>query len=73
MTLLFLAFGSAPELGLVLMNRPVWYKHRDNLFLPTYAEVASMGVVRAFNSALECIYVSCIVYWMVNYTREAGE
>lgn len=71
-TILFLAFGSAPELSLLLMNRPVWYKHRDNLFLPTYAETASMAIVRAVNTAFESIIFTNIVYWMIGYTATPG-
>ncbi|WIA20601.1 hypothetical protein OEZ85_004985 [Tetradesmus obliquus] len=71
-TIMFLAFGSAPELGLLLMNRPVWYKHRNNLFLPTYAETTSMALVRAVSTATESILFTNIVYWMMGYTRTAG-
>jgi hypothetical protein len=50
----------------------VWYKHRDNLFMQTSAELLSMVLVRAFNTAIEVIYFGCIVYFMVGYVREAG-
>lgn len=50
----------------------VWYKHRDNLFLPTYAETASMATVRAINTAVESIIFTNIVYWMIGYTATAG-
>jgi hypothetical protein len=59
--LMFLAFGSAPELGLLMMNRSVWYKHRDNYFLPTYAELSSMALVRAANTVYESVVFSSIV------------
>jgi hypothetical protein len=58
---MFLAFGSAPELGLLMMNRSVWYKHRDNYFLPTYAELSSMALVRAANTVYESVVFSSIV------------
>jgi hypothetical protein len=51
----------------------VWYKHRDNFFLPTYAEVISMGLVRAANTVYESVVFSSIVYWMIGYARDAGE
>jgi hypothetical protein len=50
----------------------VWYKHRDNLFMPAGAELLSMLLVRAFNTALEVIYFGLIVFFMVGYTRTAG-
>jgi hypothetical protein len=50
----------------------VWYKHRDNLFMPAAAELLSMLLVRAFNTALEVVYFGCIVFFMVGYTRTAG-
>jgi hypothetical protein len=50
----------------------VWYKHRNNLFLPTYAETTSMALVRAVNTAVESILFTNIVYWMMGYTRTAG-
>jgi len=39
----------------------VWYKHRDNYFLPTYAELTSMAIVRAANTAYESVIFSSIV------------
>jgi hypothetical protein len=39
----------------------VWYKHRDNYFLPTYAELMSMALVRAVNTVYESIFFSSIV------------
>jgi hypothetical protein len=51
----------------------VWYKHRDNYFLPTYAELISMGLVRAANTVYESVVFSSIVYWMIGYARDAGE
>lgn len=50
----------------------VWYKHRNNLFLPTYAETTSMALVRAVSTATESILFTNIVYWMMGYTRTAG-
>jgi hypothetical protein len=51
----------------------VWYKHRDNLFLPTFAETTSLILVRAVNTAFESVLFTSIVYWMIGYTRTAGE
>jgi hypothetical protein len=56
----------------LLLPCRVWYKHRNNLFLPTYAETTSMALVRAFNTAVESILFTNIVYWMMGYTRTAG-
>lgn len=39
----------------------VWYKHRDNYFLPTYAELTSMALVRAANTVYESVVFSSIV------------
>jgi hypothetical protein len=39
----------------------VWYKHRDNYFLPTYAELTSMALVRAANIVYESVVFSSIV------------
>lgn len=39
----------------------VWYKHRDNLFLPAYAELSSMALVRAANTVYESVVFSSIV------------
>jgi hypothetical protein len=39
----------------------VWYKHRDNYFLPTYAELTSMAFVRAANTVYESVVFSSIV------------
>lgn len=52
--------------------RSVWYKHLDNFFLPTYAELTSMALVRAGNTFYESILFSSIVYWMIGYSRDAG-
>ena len=57
---------------LLLDTLRVWYKHRDNLFMQTSAELLSMVLVRSFNTAMECMYFGCIVYFMVGYVYEAG-
>lgn len=72
LSVLFIAFGSAPELSLLIQNRTVWYKHRNNLFLPASAEAISMACVRALNTVWESVIFSSIVYWMVGYVREPG-
>lgn len=56
----------------LLPPRSVWYKHRDNFFLPTYAELTSMALVRTGNTFYESIVFSSIVYWMIGYSRDAG-
>lgn len=53
--------------------RRVWYKHRDNLFLPTYSETLGLAAVRAFNTVAESVAFSIIVYFMCNYYRDAGK
>lgn len=35
--------------------RSVWYKVRDNLLMPTFAETTSMAAVRALNTAIESV------------------
>lgn len=50
----------------------MWYKHRNNYFLPTYAELTSMALVCAGNTFYDSIVFSSIVYWMIGYSQDAG-
>jgi len=37
MTVLFMAMGSMPQIGVVMAQKAVWLKHRDSLLYPGYA------------------------------------
>ena len=43
----------------------VWYKHRDNHFIPAYAQGLAIALVQLPVSILECACFSLIMYFMV--------
>ena len=45
-SVLFLAFGGFPQLPLTIMAKSVFYKHRDNFFIPAYAQGIAIALVQ---------------------------
>jgi hypothetical protein len=48
---LFVAFGAAPQLDLVLSQKALWVKHRDAKFVPPYAQVGGLSSQLAARAA----------------------
>ena len=44
--MLFLAFGGFPQLPLTILSKSVFYKHRDNFFIPAYAQGIATALVQ---------------------------
>ena len=64
MTVLFLTFGGFPQMPMTLIMKQTWYKHRDNLFIPAYAQGLAIAIVQIPISVLESVIFSLIMYFM---------
>ncbi|GAX82873.1 hypothetical protein CEUSTIGMA_g10299.t1 [Chlamydomonas eustigma] len=67
MSILFLAFGGFPQLPITLEMKKVFFKHRENYFIPAYAQGIAMAVVQMPVSFLEVTLFSLIIYFMVGF------
>ena len=57
----YLDAPSAPS----LLPLRVWYKHRDNLFIPAYAQGLAIALVQVPVSLIEAAIFSLVMYFMV--------
>uniref|UniRef100_A0A803LXC5 ABC transporter domain-containing protein n=1 Tax=Chenopodium quinoa TaxID=63459 RepID=A0A803LXC5_CHEQI len=65
-------FNGLSELSLMIFRLPVFYKQRDNCFYPAWAWSLSSWALRVPYSIIESVVWSCVVYFLVGFTPEAG-
>nr|QVT92296.1 ABC transporter [Salvia miltiorrhiza] len=70
--LVHIMFNGFSELPLMIFRLPVFYKQRDNLFHPAWAWSLPSFILRLPYSVIEATVWSCIVYYAVGFTPEAG-
>lgn len=66
-SVMFLALGNAPQIGLLLKGRGVFYKHRDNLLYHGVSYCLAMTVTQTPVALLEVMFYTLPVYWMVGF------
>lgn len=64
MSVLFLTFGGFPQMPMTIIMKQTWYKHRDNLYIPAYAQGLAIAIVQIPISILESVFFSLIMYFM---------
>ncbi|XP_022752647.1 ABC transporter G family member 31 isoform X2 [Durio zibethinus] len=70
--LVHVMFNGFSELSLLIFRLPVFYKQRDNLFLPAWIWSVVSWILRVPYSIVESVVWSCVVYYTVGFAPAAG-
>lgn len=70
--LVHMMFNGFSEMSITVARLPVFYKQRDNLFYPGWAFSVPSFILRLPYSVIESLIWSCIVYYIIGLTPEAG-
>eukprot|EP00898_Chlorokybus_atmophyticus_P004211 jgi/Chlat1/4791/Chrsp31S04779 len=71
-SLLIFLFNGFSEIALGIQNLLLFYKQRDNYFYPAWVYSLPVTILRIPYSIVEALLWSCIVYWVVGLTPDAG-
>ncbi|MEW5297917.1 MAG: hypothetical protein WDW36_001095 [Sanguina aurantia] len=70
MTLLFMNFGGFPQIPITIDGSRVFFKHRDNHFLPPYAQAIALALTQLPLSILDAGIFSIITFFLVGFYRD---
>lgn len=70
--LVHMMFNGFTELPLMISRLPVFYKQRDNYFHPAWAWSGVSWLLRIPYSVIEAVVWSCVVYYTVGFSPDAG-
>lgn len=65
-------FNGFPEVSITIMRLPVFYKHRDLLFYPSWAFTIPNFLLRLPMSLVESIVWTLVTYFSIGYTPDGS-
>ncbi|XP_024402862.1 ABC transporter G family member 31 isoform X2 [Physcomitrium patens] len=71
-SLVHMMFNGFSEMSITVARLPVLYKQRDNFFYPGWAFSVPSWILRIPYSVVEAVIWSCLLYYTVGLTPEAG-
>lgn len=71
-TMIINMFNGHAELSLIVKRLPVFYKHRDLLFYPTWAFTLPTFLLRIPISVLESVAWTVMTYYTIGFAPEAS-
>ena len=70
--LILLLVDGFPELSMTVARLSVFYKQRELYFYPAWAYAIPASILKVPISMLEALVWTCLTYYVIGYSPEAG-